>query len=101
MLLLSAAEDAFLQALVWYARVPTSANIADGPSREILDEMESKGAIRDAVSMIEKSELDPAYFVHRMNSLGKGGAAGKKWAEKGSATCLGSCVMQVLHGLAW
>ena len=80
LLLLSAAEDGLLQAMSWYARVPTTANIADGPSRMSFGEMATMGAIKDEVNMLSREELQPAYFIGRMNSLsGSGAARENKW----------------------
>ena len=78
LLLLSAAEDGLLQAMSWYARVPTTANIADGPSRGAFGEMDAMGAVRDEVNMLSREELQPAYFIERMNGLGGSGAAKKR-----------------------
>jgi hypothetical protein len=78
LLLLSAAEDGLLQAMTWYARVPTVANIADGPSRGSFGEMAAMGAIRDEVAMLSREELQPAYFIKRMSSLSGSGAAKKR-----------------------
>ena len=49
------------QVKVWFARVPTSSNIADGPSRFDLSEMERKNVRRrkiDWTSLLEKMRTD-------------------------------------------
>lgn len=46
MLVVSCAQEHVIRSFPWYARVPTSSNIADDPSRMKFDELELMGADR-------------------------------------------------------
>ena len=56
-ILLSVIEDLRLGGLNWYARVPTSANWADGPSRNDFLDMASLGAVRSELVWPSPDEL--------------------------------------------
>ena len=54
-----------LQLKVWFSRVPTSSNIADGPSRLDCKEVESLGsALGDVPWDLISSVLGVAYFTN-------------------------------------
>ena len=56
-LLASKLCDAGLQSIDWYARVPTKANWADGPSRLDFAEVLSIGAVHDPIEFPELSSF--------------------------------------------
>ena len=57
LVLLSVVEDLRLGSLNWYARVPTLANWADGPSREDFSDMAKIGAVRSRLVWPSLEEL--------------------------------------------
>ena len=83
--MLSKIADASSDAIDWYARVPTSANVADGPSRLDFKHVNSIGAVQVHVL---SPRLEQIYGFDVIERLSQGGRP-QDGSRKGEAGPVG------------